>query len=90
MGIKDLYVKLEGAPNNLHIVKAFFLGMLRQRSHQTLADEKGLHLVELRAENDFFPRVSEGYFRIRLRVPNGDIASADGWLDSLIASAPSA
>lgn len=57
IGIRDLEAEVEGACNYNHIIKAFFLGLLRQRSHQTLADEKQLHLVELRAENDFFPKV---------------------------------
>ena len=41
----------------LNITRAFFLGLLRQRTHQVLANEKGLHLVELREENDNFPLV---------------------------------
>jgi small subunit ribosomal protein S5 len=57
IGIQDLEAVIEGAKNYNHIIKAFFLGLLRQRTHQALADEKGLHLVELRAENDNFPRL---------------------------------
>jgi small subunit ribosomal protein S5 len=56
-GIKDLYAKCEGSGNVQHVVKAFMLGLLRQRTHQALADEKGLHLVEMRKENDYYPRV---------------------------------
>lgn len=56
-GIKDLYAKVEGSMNMQHVVKAFMLGLLRQRTHQALADEKQLHLVEMRRENDYFPRV---------------------------------
>ena len=41
-----------------HITKAFMLGLLRQKTHQVLADEKKLHLVEMRSENDYFPKVS--------------------------------
>ena len=33
------------------------LGLLRQKTHQVLADEKKLHLVEMRSENDYFPKV---------------------------------
>ena len=40
-----------------HITKAFMLGLLRQKTHQVLADEKKLHLVEMRSENDYFPKV---------------------------------
>lgn len=60
VGIKDLYVQVEGATQNVqHLTKAFMLGLLRQKTHQALADEKQLHLVEMRAENDYFPRVSD-------------------------------
>merc|ERR1711990_1436398 len=47
-GIKDLYAKCEGSLNVQSVVKAFVLGLLRQRTHQALADEKQLHLVEMR------------------------------------------
>ena len=33
-GIKDLWCKVEGAMNPQHIVKAFMLGLLRQKTHQ--------------------------------------------------------
>jgi len=56
-GIKDLYAKLEGSNHIQSITKAFVLGLLRQKTHQTLADEKRLHLVEMRPENDYFPKV---------------------------------
>jgi small subunit ribosomal protein S5 len=32
VGIKDIYAKIEGPTNLQHIVKAFFLGLLRQVS----------------------------------------------------------
>ncbi len=57
IGLKDLEVLHEGASNPNHKIKALFLGLMRQRTHQALADEKGLILVEMRAENDFYPRV---------------------------------
>ena len=59
-GIKDLYAKVEGSMNMQHITKAFMLGLLRQKTHQVLADEKKLHLVEMRAENDYYPKVRRG------------------------------
>jgi ribosomal protein S5 len=34
IGIKDIECTLEGAHNPLHMAKAFFLGLLRQRTHQ--------------------------------------------------------
>lgn len=77
VGIKDLYAKVEGAPNIQHVVKAFVLGLLRQRSHQDLADEKGLHLVEMRPELDFFPRVlaspSSGKVRTQAEIHHNEI-----------------
>ena len=44
--------------NKLNILKAFLIGLLRQRTHQELANEKKLHLVEMRAEMGNFPVVS--------------------------------
>lgn len=57
IGIKDLRAKVEGSNNLQHIVKAFFIGLLQQRTHQQLAEEKKLHLVEYRAENEYYPKV---------------------------------
>ncbi|CAG4957423.1 unnamed protein product [Colias eurytheme] len=57
IGIKDLRAKVEGSNNLQHIVKAFFIGLLQQRTHQQLAEEKKLHLVEYRAENEYYPTV---------------------------------
>lgn len=37
IGIKDLKVVTDGADDNrLHLIKAFFLGLMRQRTHQVL------------------------------------------------------
>ena len=77
-GIKDLYAVVEGSKKNVqHITKAFFLGLLRQKTHQVLADEKQLHLVEMRAETDFFPRVvaspSEGQVRTKAEIGHNEI-----------------
>ncbi|XP_038206482.1 28S ribosomal protein S5, mitochondrial [Zerene cesonia] len=57
IGIKDLRAKVEGSKNLQHVVKAFFIGLLQQRTHQQLAEEKKLHLVEYRAENEYYPTV---------------------------------
>ena len=43
--------------NKLNILKAFIIGLLRQRTHQELANEKKLHLVEMRAEMGNYPLV---------------------------------
>jgi small subunit ribosomal protein S5 len=55
IGIKDLYAKVEGSTNLQNVVKAFFLGLLKQKTHQQLADETKFHLVEFRRENDYLP-----------------------------------
>lgn len=57
LGIRDLHAKVEGAMNVQHITKAFFLGLLQQKTHQQLAEEKQLHVVEFRNENGNFPRI---------------------------------
>jgi small subunit ribosomal protein S5 len=77
-GIKDLYAKCEGnVKNYTNVTKAFILGLLRQKTHQTLADEKQLHLVELRPENDYYPRVlaspSNGKVRTEEEIGHNEI-----------------
>lgn len=57
IGIKDLYAKCEGSPNVQHVTKAFFLGLLRQKKFEDVAQAKGLHLVEFRKETGYFPKV---------------------------------
>ncbi|XP_071454014.1 small ribosomal subunit protein uS5m [Hetaerina americana] len=57
LGIKNLYAKVEGSTNLQHIVKAFFVGLLRQKTYQQISEEKGLHVVELRENRDNFPVV---------------------------------
>ncbi|XP_060518520.1 small ribosomal subunit protein uS5m [Cylas formicarius] len=57
IGIKDLSAKVEGSTNINHIVKAFFLGLIRQKAPQEIAEEKKLHLVEICPENNYFPTV---------------------------------
>lgn len=78
VGIKDLYAKVEGSTSNYqHVTKAFMLGLLRQKTHQVLADEKKLHLVEMRAENDYFPRVvaspTDGVVRTKDDIGHNEI-----------------
>ncbi|KAL0869017.1 hypothetical protein ABMA27_007336 [Loxostege sticticalis] len=74
IGIKDLRAKMEGSNNLQHIVKAFFIGLLQQRSHQQLAEEKKLHLVEYRAENEYFPKVvaSPSEVRTKEEIPKDE------------------
>nr|CAG4643955.1 EOG090X0689 [Lepidurus arcticus] len=57
IGIKDLYAKVEGSTNLQHVCKAFFLGLLQQKTFNKLAEEKKLHVVEFSKENDNFPTV---------------------------------
>nr|XP_022908850.1 28S ribosomal protein S5, mitochondrial [Onthophagus taurus] len=57
VGIKDLHARVEGSHNVQHIVKAFFLGLLQQKEHTELAEEKQLHLVEFSKERSNFPKV---------------------------------
>ncbi|GLH01531.1 28S ribosomal protein S5, mitochondrial [Gryllus bimaculatus] len=57
IGIKDLHAKIEGPTNLGHIIKAFFLGLVQQKTHKALAEEKKLHLVEFRKENGNYPEV---------------------------------
>ncbi|KAH8278127.1 hypothetical protein KR044_010603, partial [Drosophila immigrans] len=46
IGIKDIHAKIEGSTNLQHIVKAFFIGLMRQKSYQDIANESSLHIVE--------------------------------------------
>lgn len=57
VGIKDLHAKVEGSTSVTHVMKAFFLGLIRQKSHEEIAESKGLHLVEFCKENGYFPTV---------------------------------
>ncbi|XP_046401697.1 28S ribosomal protein S5, mitochondrial isoform X2 [Ischnura elegans] len=57
LGIKNLHAKVEGSTNLQHIVKAFFIGLLKQKTYQQIAEEKGLHVVEIRKDRDNFPSV---------------------------------
>ncbi|XP_015171965.1 PREDICTED: 28S ribosomal protein S5, mitochondrial [Polistes dominula] len=65
IGIKDIYAKVEGAINYQNIIRAFFEGLLRQKTFQQMADEKKLHLVEFRKENDDFPVVVASPAKVR-------------------------
>lgn len=57
IGIKDIYAKLEGSTCTHHIVKAFFVGLLQQKSHQQLAEDKKLLVVEQKNQTGNLPRV---------------------------------
>ncbi|KAK3092670.1 hypothetical protein FSP39_005649 [Pinctada imbricata] len=58
LGIKDIYVKTEGARKNYrHVVRGFFEGLLDQETHQQLADRTNLYVVEVRDDRGNFPVV---------------------------------
>lgn len=57
LGIRDLHCKIEGSTSVQYVVKAFFLGLLQQKTYNQLAEEKKLFLVELRKDNNFFPKI---------------------------------
>ena len=73
VGIDNIYCKVEGPVKNyIDVTKAFMFGLSEQRSFQSMADEKQLHVVELREENDYFPNVvaspSNGYVRSHAEI----------------------
>lgn len=57
IGIKNLYVKIEGSTNPQNIVKAFFLGLLQMKNYQQMADDKRLHVVEFSKDTQYFPKI---------------------------------
>uniref|UniRef100_A0AC35UGC6 S5 DRBM domain-containing protein n=1 Tax=Rhabditophanes sp. KR3021 TaxID=114890 RepID=A0AC35UGC6_9BILA len=58
IGIKDIYVKVEGSTKNyLALTHAFVTGLLNQETHQQLAERKGLHVVEFKASRQYFPEI---------------------------------
>ncbi|XP_037955576.1 28S ribosomal protein S5, mitochondrial [Teleopsis dalmanni] len=57
IGIKDLHAKIEGSTNVQHIVKAFFIGLLQQKSHKQIAESNQLHVVKFREETGGYPEV---------------------------------
>ncbi|KAJ7341226.1 hypothetical protein JRQ81_005085, partial [Phrynocephalus forsythii] len=50
IGIEDMYARIQGSTNLLNLTKALFKGLTNQQTHQTLADEKSLYVVEFREE----------------------------------------
>ncbi|XP_033159482.1 28S ribosomal protein S5, mitochondrial [Drosophila mauritiana] len=46
IGIKDLYAKIEGSTNIQNIAKAFFIGLMTQRSYQHIANETNSNIVQ--------------------------------------------
>ncbi|XP_032539585.1 28S ribosomal protein S5, mitochondrial [Chiroxiphia lanceolata] len=57
IGIKDMYAKVTGSKNLINITRAFFKGLTQQETHQQLANQKGLYVVEFREEQGPLPIV---------------------------------
>lgn len=57
IGIRNLHAKIEGSTNLQHIVKALFLGLLQQKTHEEIARKTNLHVIEFRNETGLHPRI---------------------------------
>ncbi|TKR70086.1 hypothetical protein L596_022154 [Steinernema carpocapsae] len=58
IGIKDIYVKVEGSTKNyLALTHAFVTGLQNQETHQQLAERKGLNVVEMRPGRHYLPQI---------------------------------
>jgi hypothetical protein len=58
IGIKDIYVKVEGNTRNyLALTHAFINGLLNQETHKQLAERKGLHVVEMNPNRGYLPEI---------------------------------
>uniref|UniRef100_A0A158R5Z5 Small ribosomal subunit protein uS5m n=1 Tax=Syphacia muris TaxID=451379 RepID=A0A158R5Z5_9BILA len=77
IGIKDIYVKVEGSTKNyLALTHAFMTGLLNQETHQELADRKGLHVVELSPSRHYMPKIIASPIITELRT-NDDLSAKD-------------
>ena len=77
-GIKDIYCKVYGNSKNYYdVVRAFYQGLCNQKTYQEMADDMGLHLVEFRKENGYFPSVkaspSDGKVRTLSEISPNEI-----------------
>ncbi|CAB3397934.1 unnamed protein product [Caenorhabditis bovis] len=69
IGIKDIYVKVEGSTKNyLALTHAFVTGLLNQETHQQLAERKGLHVVEMSPSRHFLPQIVASPISTELKV----------------------
>lgn len=57
IGMKDMYCKVEGSVNLLNMTRALFTGLANQQTHQTLANNKQLHVVEFQTQRGPLPVV---------------------------------
>uniref|UniRef100_A0A0N5CHX6 Small ribosomal subunit protein uS5m n=1 Tax=Strongyloides papillosus TaxID=174720 RepID=A0A0N5CHX6_STREA len=68
IGIKDIYVKVEGPTKNyLALTHAFVTGLLNQETHQQLAERKGLHVVEFKPTRQYFPEIVASPIETRIK-----------------------
>lgn len=74
IGIKDLRTKCEGSTNPTQIVRAFLVGLLQQKSYNTMAEEKKLFLVEFSANHNYFPIIvgTPSYCRTIDEIPKDE------------------
>uniref|UniRef100_A0A0K0F9V6 Small ribosomal subunit protein uS5m n=1 Tax=Strongyloides venezuelensis TaxID=75913 RepID=A0A0K0F9V6_STRVS len=71
IGIKDIYVKVEGSTKNyLALTHAFVTGLLNQETHQQLAERKGLHVVEFKPTKQYFPEIVASPIETKLKSEN--------------------
>ncbi|NWX90173.1 RT05 protein, partial [Nothoprocta ornata] len=57
IGIKDMYARVSGSKNLINITRALFKGLTEQKTHQQLANQKNLYVVEFREERGPLPIV---------------------------------
>ncbi|ESO03920.1 hypothetical protein HELRODRAFT_79614 [Helobdella robusta] len=58
LGIKDLHCKVENSTKNVQsVTRAFFDAVTHQETHAELAERMGYHVVEMKKEEDYFPRL---------------------------------
>uniref|UniRef100_A0A915D677 Ribosomal protein S5 C-terminal domain-containing protein n=1 Tax=Ditylenchus dipsaci TaxID=166011 RepID=A0A915D677_9BILA len=58
VGIKDIYVKVEGSTDKYKsLIFAFATGLLNQETFEELAERKRMHVVELKAGNQYLPKI---------------------------------
>lgn len=74
IGIKDIYVKVEGSPNAKNVTKAFLSGLLNQMKYEDISKETNLHVVEFKPEMNNFPLVLS---KAENPILKNDLQSAD-------------
>ncbi|KFV61717.1 hypothetical protein N307_07868, partial [Dryobates pubescens] len=75
IGIQDMYARVTGSKNLINITRALFKGLTQQETHQQLANQKRLKVVEFREEQGPLPLVAA--------VPQGPARAEPEPLDEL-------